>query len=526
MKSSPTEKTTPSTDAAERLKARLAETSLPIPVFKQAVAESQQALKDRFYQGEDVEVLMRDRARFIDELLELAWGQFTWNENRRSWRKTRISLLAVGGYGRGELHPNSDIDLLILLERNNCDWHKTNSQSFLTLLWDIGLEVGHSVRSINECKVQALNDVTIVTALMESRNICGDEDLHRKMMKRVGPDKIWPPREFFTAKKAEQQERHSKFEHTEYNLEPNIKSSPGGLRDVQTVMWIAKRKFDTVNFDDLVDQHFLTPAESNVLKDGRHFLWKIRYGLHLLSDRDEDRLLFEYQQKLAGLFGYQDEDQLAVEQFMQAYYRTVLEIHAVNELLLQHFNEAIVGTGGRTKIIPVNERFQINNDFLEVTSEDVFTNYPPAILEMFVIAGNNGDIEGIRASTIRLVKRHLDLIDDDFRNDPRVTDLFLQLLNSSDRLFSQLRRMARYGILGAYLPEFGRVVGQMQFDLFHIYTVDAHTLQVVRNMRRFRYKDQKQRFPIAAHIHPRLPKIELLYIAGLYHDIATGHGGA
>ncbi|MEX2489919.1 MAG: [protein-PII] uridylyltransferase [Pseudomonadales bacterium] len=504
---------------------KLAHSKHSIPVFKETITEFQQALEDRFYANEDVETLMRDRARFIDEILKLAWQQFTWNENRGRWWKTRVSLLAVGGYGRGELHPHSDIDLLILLERNSYELHKSNIQSFLTLLWDIGLEVGHSVRSIKECKIQAINDVTVVTALMESRTICGDNELHQKMLKRVGPDKIWSPRKFFEAKRSEQRERHVKFDHTEYNLEPNIKGTPGGLRDVQTVMWIAKRKFDAMSFDDLVAYDFLTQEESNILIKGRHFLWKIRYGLHLLSGRDDDRLFFEHQQKLAELFGYEDNEQLAVELFMQDYYRTVLELHAVNELLLQHFNEAIVNAGATAKITPVNDRFQINNDYLEVVSASVLREYPTAIMEMFVIVGGDENIEGIRASTIRLVKQNLDLIDDDFRHDPRVTSLFLELLRSSSRLFSQLRRMARYGVLGAYLPEFGRIIGQMQFDLFHIYTVDAHTLQVIRNMRRFRYKNEAQQFPIAAHIHPRLPKVELLYIAGLYHDIAKGQGG-
>lgn len=509
----------------ERLESELAGTIQSIPLFKATILEFRSANESRFRKGEDIEKLIRGQAAFMDEILRLAWARFDWSENRSSWRKTRISLLAVGGYGRGELHPHSDIDLLILLERNNYELHAANIQSFLALLWDIGLEVGHSVRSIKECKAQAKMDVTILTAMMESRCICDDDELHTLLEMKIAPERIWPPKKFYQAKRNEQIERHKKSEHTQYRLEPNVKESPGGLRDIQTVMWIARRKFGSVDFTDLADHHFLTSAEFDLLTEGRKFLWKIRFGLHLISGRDDDRLLFEHQQNLATLFGYEDEDQLAVEQFMQDYYRTAHGLSAVNELLLQHFDEAIIRSSERAKIQPINDRFRIHNNYLEVTSRETFKNHPPALLEMFVILGSNPQIEGVRAETIRLVRRYTSLIDDDFRHNPEATKLFLELLGTANHLFTQLNRMERYGILGAYLPEFERIIGQMQFDLFHTYTVDAHTLQVVRNMRRFRYRNQEQQFPIAAHIHHRLPKVELLYVAGLYHDIAKGRGG-
>jgi len=509
----------------EQLGTDLEGTKRAIPLFKQALQDCNADLAKRFYAHEDIERLVHDRARFMDQLLHLAWHRFDWHENLSSWRKNRVSLVAVGGYGRGELHPHSDIDLLILLERGNYANHASNIQSFLTLLWDIGLEVGHSVRSISECQSQAARDVTIITALMEARTIVGDDSLREKMFHAIRAEKIWPPKKFYAAKRAEQEERHRKSEHTEYSLEPNVKTSPGGLRDIHTVMWIAKRKYGAVTFADLVERQFLTQAESEILTSGRQLLWKIRYGLHLIAGRMDDRLLFDYQRQLAEILGYEDKDQLAVEQFMQTYYRAAMEIRATNELLLQHFDEEIVRSKERARITKVNERFQIFNNHIEVTHEAVFAEEPAALMEMFVITANDASIKGVRASTIRLLTSNLFRIDDAFRQDPKVTRLFLDLLRSSEHLFTQLRRMERYGILGAYLPEFGRVIGLMQFDLFHVYTVDAHTLQVVRNMRRFRYKNQEQMFPIAAHIHPRLPKIELLYIAGLYHDIAKGRGG-
>lgn len=507
------------------LHTRLDDNRLYIPLFRQALAEARASLETQFHEGADTNKLIRDHAKFMDGILKLAWRRFNWSENTTSWRKSRIALIAVGGYGRFELLPNSDIDLLILLERNNHSTHRHNIQSFTTLLWDIGLEVGHSVRSLAECKQQAAHDVTVLTAMMESRVIVGDSEMLEKLETRISAKKVWPVRRFFAAKREEQRERHEKSAHTESSLEPNIKSSPGGLRDIQTLIWISRRQYGEHRFDQLVDKGILTESESREISDSRRYLWRIRFALHLLTNKDENRLLFEHQQKLARLFGYEDGDQLAVEQFMQTYYRTAQTVNTINETLLQHFSEIIEQSKTRLQVRPVNENFRVVNRLLEVTSERVFKRDPSALLEMFVIVGSDDTLNGVRANTIRLAREHVYLIDDTFRADERNAKLFIQLLGCNNHLFTQLRRMARWGILGAYLPEFGRVIGQMQFDLFHIYTVDAHTLQVVRNMRRFRYKNNEQEFPVAAHIHPRLPRIELLYIAGLYHDIAKGMGG-
>lgn len=484
--------------------------------------------RESFFNGpanwEDVKQLVRTHTHFMDQILQLAWHRFDWQESRTRWgRQNRISLIAVGGYGRGELLPESDIDLLILLERSH-HGYSDKIQDFIRFLWDLGLEVGHSVRTINECRTQAALDVTVLTAMMESRTLCGDESLRAKMDQKIAPSRVWPSRDFFLAKRQEQRARHRKSDHTEYSLEPNIKISPGGLRDIQTLGWIARRQYGTTTFGDLAAMGVITDEEARELTEGKWQLARIRFALHLLQGRDDNRLLFEHQQKLAAVFGYEDGAQLAVEQFMQSYYRAAHRINAISDILLQYFDEALAA-GKRSRVKPLNERFQLRGNFLEVTADDVFARHPSALIEMFTCVASDETIEGIRASTIRLARQSVHLIDDDFRQDPANAELFMQLLGGNNHLFTQLRRMGRYGILGAWLPEFGRVVGQMQFDLFHIYTVDAHTLQVVRNMRRFRYKNNEQEFPIAAHIHARLPRVELLYIAGLYHDIAKGMGG-
>ncbi|NJN52940.1 MAG: [protein-PII] uridylyltransferase, partial [Gammaproteobacteria bacterium] len=354
----------------------------------------------------------------------------------------------------------------------------------------------------------------------------GATALDRKVGALFATDDIWPGAKFYRAKVDEQRKRHARFQDVEYDLEPNIKGSPGGLRDIQTVGWIIRRHFGGTTFKDLALRGFLTPQETEALDAGRRFLWRVRYGLHLLAGRKEDRLLFEYQRTLAERFDYQDNDaQLAVEQFMHDYYQHVLSLREVNDVLLQHFDEAILRAHYAPEIEPINERFQIRDHYVETRNPNVFRDQPSAIMELFVIMANRRDISGVRASTIRLVRDSLDLIGDEFRNDPVVTGLFIELLKAPYTLVSQLTRMRRYGVLGRYIPEFGQIIGQMQHDLFHIYTVDAHTMMVIRNMRRLHYRSSQEQFPIASECVKNLSKIELLYIAGIFHDIGKGRGG-
>ncbi|GAA5523819.1 bifunctional uridylyltransferase/uridylyl-removing enzyme [Microbulbifer aestuariivivens] len=490
----------------------------PLEIFKDAVGAADHQMAERFREGEDVRTLVHERALFVDCLLHYAWHQYDWPEG--------IALLAVGGYGRGELHPHSDIDLLILTDGGSAAHIVENIERLVAFLWDLGLDIGHSVRSIDHCLELAAEDITVATNLMECRTVVGDARLCGLLTERMAPDHLWPAEAFFAAKSAEQRERHSRQRGTEYNLEPNIKNAPGGLRDIQTIAWVAKRYFRVRTLKQLQGKGFFTEEEFAILQSGEDFLWRVRYGLHLLAGRAEERLLFDYQRQLAKQFGYVDSGtQLAVEQFMHSYYRIVMALRELNDVLLQFLDEAILQRGERQSVTPINERFQLRDNTIEVTQTNVFIEQPSALLEIFVLMAENPEIEGVRASTIRLIREQRHLIDDHFRSDPVNAELFMQLLRSPRGLSAQLTRMTRYGILGRYLPEFGRVTGQMQHDLFHIYTVDAHTLQVVRNMRSFRGPEAWQKFPIAAEILARLRKPELLYIAGLYHDIAKGRGG-
>jgi [protein-PII] uridylyltransferase len=486
--------------------------------FRQVLDRGTELLQDRFAADEAVEDLVRDRARLVDITLRAAWvrhaGKFADD----------LALVAVGGYGRGELHPSSDIDIMVLLPKSDsADW-QPDIEKFLTFLWDIGLEVGHSVRSIDDCQRESLADISVATTLFEARLLAGPESLFAGMRRALAPDRLWSSQDFFEAKVKEQTERHHRYFDTAYNLEPNVKSSPGGLRDIQTIGWVAKRHFGTDTLDELVAHGFLTREELRKLTAGQSFLWKVRFGLHVLTGRREDRLLFDYQIKLAKLFGYEDASfTLAVEQLMQKYYRTVMDVSLLNEMLLQLFREAILTQSGSP--LPINARFQIRNDYLEVTHAEVFARYPSALLELFVLLQQHPELRGVRAETIRLIGTHVWLIDEEFRQNPRHHRLFMEILCAPVGVTHELRRMNLYGVLGRYIPSFGRVVGRMQYDLFHAYTVDAHTLFVVSNLRRLAMPKYNDEFPALSQIMQSLPRQEIAYLAALFHDIAKGRGG-
>lgn len=489
-----------------------------ITLFKDAISGVSAHFDQRFLEGDDIRSLITERASFIDLILHYAWYQYQWDND--------IALIAVGGYGRGELHPHSDIDILLLLDDKSEHKYDEQIQKLITFLWDIGLEIGSSVRTLSHCTQIAKDDITVATNLIEARRITGNDYLRDQLQILTSRDKMWPVDEFFKAKSQEQTERHEKHNNTECNLEPNVKNAPGGLRDIQMINWVAKRFYGVLTLRQLEGHGFFTEKEFATLRSGEAFLWRVRYGLHHITGRADERLLFEYQREIAVLFGYKDTDKrLAVEQFMHQYYRTVIALRELNDVLLQFLDEAIRGETKHAEIKPINERFQLHNDYIEVTRRNVFDKTPSALLEIFVLMGNSPNILGVRASTIRLIRERRHLIDKKFRDTPENKIMFLALFSIDYGLVTQITRMKRYGILGRYLPAFGQIMGQMQHDLFHRYTVDAHTLLVIKNLRRFTLPSKEKMFPIAAHIMKNLSKPELLYIAGLFHDIGKGRGG-
>lgn len=490
-----------------------------ISFYRTALEHGQAYLKQQFENKQDIITLVHQRSVFVDEVLQALWQHHISDD-------IPISLVAVGGYGRGELHPCSDIDLLILLDETLSDQPPPELSSFLTQLWDIGLEIGHSVRTIQECRQQAEDDITIATNLLETRLLCGEKALYSALQQLTINHKTWDTRRFYQQKKQEQLQRHLKYNDSINNLEPNIKESPGGLRDLQVISWVAQQHFGVKDLKGLRQKGFLATSEYNQLEKAQRFLWRVRFALHLCANRKQENLLIDHQRELAKILAYQETDsRLAVEHFMKDYYRCARSVSQMNELLLQLFEENIILADENPQIDPINRRFQVHNGYLETINSGIFAFYPYAMLEVFLILQQHPEIKGIRADTIRQLHAHRHLIDRRFRADIKNRSLFMEIIRQPKGVTHEFRRMNRLGILGAYLPAFGQIVGQMQHDLFHAYTVDEHTLFLVRNLRRFSCPEYQTEFPLCSEVYEQLPKPELLFIAGLFHDIAKGRGG-
>lgn len=492
----------------------------PLAAIRHRLARINASLRARHAAGERAAELVPDLARDIDAILIEVWACCGLHAQRR------ICLVAVGGYGRGELHPFSDVDLLILGAATLSPEDEERVERFIALVWDIGLSVAHSVRSVEQCEADARGDPILATSLMEARLIAGSAPLLTDMLECTGPDAMWTGPKFFQARCLEQRERHRRFDDTASNLEPNLKDGPGGLRDIHTVEWVARRHFGAASLGELVEHGFLSPSEHRALAESREYLWEIRFRLHLLTGRAEDRLLFDYQKRLAALFGYRDDERnLAVEKFMKRYYRCVMEVSRLNEMLLALFREAILETAATRRKVPINAHFCAVDGYLEVTDSGVFVRHPVALLELFLILQQRPDLEGVRASTIRLVRIHRYLIDERFRSDPEACGTFREILRQPRHVAREVRRMHRYGLLARYLPEFEAVAGQMQYDLFHAYTVDEHSLFALGGVRAFAAPEKRNEFPLCSAVFDILRSTEVLYIAALFHDIGKGRGG-
>ena len=506
--------------SAQKIRSRLAQGGHSVAAFRDTLKWGRERLYGMFAEGAPADSLVHARAHLVDEVLRAAWQKFLPETTRE------LAMVAVGGYGRGELLPHSDIDILLLHAGEALETHRKALEELTAFGWDIGLEVGQSVRTSEECAQEAAKDITVMTNMVESRLLLGDAGLFQAMQEALRPNRVWPVKEFFEAKRAEQAARYRKYDDTGYKLEPNVKESPGGLRDIHTIAWVAKRHFGAQTLAELRDHGFLTQQECNELFAGQDFLWRVRFALHMITNRREDRLLFDHQVRVAQLFGYEDNDSnKAVEQFMQLYYRSIKSLSCLNDMLLQLFEEAILKPDEGSKPAVINARFQVRGGYIEARSDDVFQKTPWALLEIFLLLQQRPKIGGIRAQTLRLILRDARLINENVREDVKAKSIFIEMFREGRGLTRNLRRMNRYGVLGRYLPAFGRIVGLMQYDLFHTLTVDEHVLYVVRNARRFAMSRFKDELPMCSQLMERLPKPELLYLAALWHDMAKGRGG-
>ena len=497
-----------------------ADGSLPIAPFKQTIKSALEQLKTNQNQGISASELIRKYTWMIDQLTIIAWQHHI----KEFGAEIEAELLAVGGYGRGELHPYSDVDLLILLKSETYDQAKPLIENFLRFMWDIGLEIGHSVRSVKDCIKEARGDITIMTNLLEARHLGGSERLFSRVDKKIRSSRSWSPDKFFSGKYEEQEQRHEQYQGTAYSLEPNIKESPGGLRDIQTILWVYNRHYGVRSFKEMNEQELINDDEYRLLIRARNILWKMRTGLHLITNRHEDRLLFDVQRQLAEEFGYQDtKANLAVEQLMKRFYRTTKDIIYLNEVLLSSYRVKNSKRFSLSSVKHIDEHFVVRNKMIELNNEQSFSESPTSIIKLF-LRMLEYNVDEIHPDTIRAIRSNLDLINAKFRHSDEAKELFLKLFQYGGYgLVNALARMNAYGVLGAYIPAFGSIVGQMQHDLFHVYTVDGHTLMVLRYLRHLRTRPEE--FPIASKILTGLHKPERLFLGALFHDIAKGRGG-
>ncbi len=494
--------------------------ALPIAPFKNTIKQGLAQLKEHQNNGVSAADLISKYTWMVDRLVIIAWEHHL----RHHQFDGQIELVAVGGYGRGELHPYSDVDLLLLLADEQYDQAKDLVENFLRFLWDIGLEVGHSVRSLKDCVKEAKADLTIITNLLEARHLAGDESLFVRLNEKIRAPRSWAPEKYSIGKLEEQDKRHAQYQDTAYSLEPNLKESPGGLRDLQMILWVYNRHHGVRTYKQMNDQGLINDDEYRLLIRARNILWKMRTGLHLITNRHEDRLLFDAQRQLAEEFGYVGtKAHLAVEQLMKRYYRTAKDVIYLNEVLLASYRVNNSKRFSLSSSKKIDDHFVVKNKMIEQRDEHVFTREPRAMIKLFTLMQEH-KITGIHPDTIRSIRANLSLVNNQFRSDTSTQKLFLSLFKHDGiTLTNALSRMNAYGLLGAYIPTFGAIVGQMQHDLFHVYTVDGHTLKVLENLTRLRkYPDE---FPLASEILSDLHKPERLFLGALFHDIAKGRGG-
>ena len=480
-----------------------------------SLAHTDARLDRRFDQDDGMDRILALRARAVDHLLKDAWLRCIPAE-------APMALFAVGGYGRGELFPQSDVDVLVLASADTQQRHHEAVARFFAMLWDAGLPISHSVRSAAQCTAAAAADQTVLTALIEERLIVGEPVDEALLIDAIGAARVWPPRDFFVAKREELRIRHARFGDTSDNLEPNIKDGPGGLRDLHTLGWMALRTFGVRDLEPLVGMGHLGQDEAVALARERRALGRLRYGLHRVAGRAEERLRFDYQKTLAQRLGFADDaESLGVEKMMQGFYRSAAIVRRISDRLLQRFEEQF---DGEPLPEPLDDRFALRRGYLAARDPAWPGNDAGQVFALFAAWAAHPQVRGLHSRTARALAEALPKLSA-YSGAARVQrDAFMALLRGP-RAVETLTRMARLGVLGQWIPAFARVSGRMQFDLFHVYTVDQHTLMVLRNIAAFAAGRADERFSIAHEVWPRLRKPELLLLAGLFHDIAKGRGG-
>jgi [protein-PII] uridylyltransferase len=487
---------------------------LPTLTYKEELKAEQRIIIDQFKVKPKAEIFLHQLCQNVDKTLQKIWKQIDFPKD--------LALVAVGGYGRGELFPFSDVDVLILLPAHPDQQLKDKLEKIIQAFWDLGLDFGHSVRTIEECVTESAADITVNTCLLEARLVAGSREQYIAL--KEAHRQHLHPKKFFQAKLLELRQRHIKYEDTPYSLEPNCKESPGGLRDLQVILWVAKAAQLGNSWSELATRGLITLAEARQLKRNERAFKDIRVRLHLQAGRREDRLVFDLQTPIAKTFGFENTDsRRASEYLMQRYYLAAKAVFQLNTILLQNIETVLFPKPLQTK--PLNERFNEVNGLIDMVDDDIFETQTSSMLEIFLLLSQHAEINGITARTLRALWHARFLMNASFRKLPENRAIFIQIIQSPRGITHTLRLMNQISILGRYLPNFRRITGQMQHDLFHVYTVDQHILMVVRNLRRFTIAEHAHEYPFCSQLMANFNQHWILYIAALFHDIAKGRNG-
>ncbi|CAH8183913.1 bifunctional uridylyltransferase/uridylyl-removing protein GlnD [Vibrio aestuarianus] len=495
------------------------DSQITISELKQQLEHFTDYQKSEFLNHHPVNDLVLGRSEYMDQLLYRLWEYFQFNQ------LVDISLVAVGGYGRGELHPLSDIDILVVSTTTLPAELGLKISEFITLLWDLRLEVGHAVRTVKECADIGREDLTVATNLQEARLLCGSNDTFHHLKMQIHSESFWPSETFYRAKIQEQRDRHARYHDTTYNLEPDIKSTPGGLRDIHTLSWVARRHFGATSLLEMSRFGFLTDAEYRELVECQDFLWRVRFALHIELKRYDNRLTFAHQAQVAEHLGFTGEGNRGVEMMMKEFYRTLRRVAELNKMLLRLFAQAILNNGEEIPAVILDDNFQRRGNLIEARKPALFQARPETILDMFIHIANDSTIESVAPATMRQLRTARRRLNKFLHTIPEARETFMALVRHPNALHRAFSLMHKLGVLAAYLPQWSQIVGQMQFDLFHVYTVDEHSIRLLKHINTFNHAQNHDRHPICCEVYPRLQKKELLILAAIFHDIGKGRGG-
>ncbi|CAH0524941.1 bifunctional uridylyltransferase/uridylyl-removing protein GlnD [Vibrio hippocampi] len=496
-----------------------ADDQLTIAELKSQLDNFSEHQKSDFLNHHPIDELVMGRSDYIDQLLQRLWTSTGLSEH------IGLSLVAVGGYGRGELHPLSDIDILVVSRKKSPQNLETTISEFITLLWDLRLEVGHAVRTIDECIEIGKADLTVATNLQEARLLAGSEDTFTSLKQQIDAKEFWSSEDFYRAKLEEQRARHAKYHDTTYNLEPDIKSTPGGLRDIHTLSWVARRHFGATSLLEMSRYGFLTDAEYRELVECQNYLWRVRFALHLQLRRYDNRLTFAHQANVAESLGFVGDGNVPVEMMMKEFYRTLRRVAELNKMLLKLFNQAIINKGKLEPAQILSDDFQRRGSLIEARKPALFQARPETILDMFIHIANDSSIEGVSPATLRQLRTARRRLNKFLHTIPEAREKFMQLVRHPNALHRTYRLMHKLGVFSSYLPQWSQIVGQMQFDLFHVYTVDEHSVRLLNHIYSFSLEENHSKHPICCEVFPKMQKKELLILAAIFHDIGKGRGG-